>query len=309
MADATVTWRGRRFSGPFRDSQVEADRLCPGFVLTQGGFNGNRVSASAGTHAGDAADYSVRWKTKAQVAAFITAQRKVGNAAWFRTTWLAKWGVRAHGFGSYHIHVVPNGWGLPSASARRQALGAPGGRREGYRNGRDGLKGNGQDAGGPGHTSAFYGRSWYDYKALTAKPVPPTVPSRPGVNPSTGMTTSTIASGAGNRDEYGVHREWHKRPYNWIHDDGKMGAESWGRLQEQLSVAKTGKLDHFTIRALRVWLGRTPLLNGLAVLDPSTISALQGRVGSRKDGIWNPGMRVVSPTTQQLQRYLNRNRL
>lgn len=160
-----VTWRGGRMSRGFAESQAEVARRVPGFTLVQGGWNAGGVAASAGTHDRDAADYSVIGKTQAEVAAFIRTQRECGNAAWFRTTRIGKWGVRAHGFSSYHVHVVPNRWAYASAGAAAQATA--------YRNGRDGLAGNGADV-GPGHVSTYRTRTWQGY--LNTQPTTPPVP-------------------------------------------------------------------------------------------------------------------------------------
>ena len=66
-------------------------------------------------------------------------------------------GVRAQGFRSYHVHVVPNLWCHASPGATHQA-------RE-YRAGRDGLKGRGPDKGGPGHTRDYTSVTWPGYLA------------------------------------------------------------------------------------------------------------------------------------------------
>lgn len=171
LARTGYVWhKGGKFSPEFRDALVELDRLTPDvpLVVTQGGFNGTAVSASAGTHAGDAVDFSVRGLTREQVAKAIEAGRKVGIFLSFRTTKTGKWGVRAHGFGSYHLHGVPNGWGAPSAGARRQiAYTDSRGVKRGYRNGRDGLASNGPDV-GPGHVGTYRTRTWAGYKAAKA---------------------------------------------------------------------------------------------------------------------------------------------
>lgn len=280
-----VWWRGGRFTPAFRDSLVAVDKEAPGFVLTQGGFNGTKVSASAGTHAGDSADFSVRGKTEAQVAKFISEHRKRGNAAWFRTK-RKRWGVRAQGFAVDHIHIVPNGYAAPSPAAARQ-IEASGSR--GYRNGRDGLSSNQPDV-GPGHVSTYRTRTWFDFLKLANKPVPETTDLAP------------------------IPRHYTKKPWMVIPVSGRLDGVTLSRLQWQLNVKPTGKLDSNTIRALRVWLGNA---DGPAVLSPLNIRQLQYRVGLRgaaQDGIWNSLARhgananVVSPTTKALQRFLNENR-
>jgi len=276
-----VWWRGGKFSAGFRDSLEDADQEAPGFVLTQGGFNGTSVSASGGTHAGDAADFSVRGKTLAQVTAFILAHRKRGNFASFRTTSVAKWGVRAQGFSSYHIHVVPNGWGAASLAARRQIAYIVNGVKRGYRYGRDGLSSNGPDV-GPGHTSAYRLRTWPGYLATKTAGLP---------------ASGSIGT---------IPRVYHPKPWPAVAEDGKLGPLTLRRLQMQLSVATTGKLDHYTIRAMKVWLGLPD--DGVGILYPSAIRALQKRTGAGVDGIWKPTDDTISPTTRALQRYLNGHR-
>ena len=293
LASSIVYWKGGRFTPAFRDSQAEVNRLVPGFRLTQGGFNGSKVSASAGTHGGDAADYSVLGKSKAQVTAFITAQRKCGNAAFFRTTRKAKWGTRAHGFSSYHIHVVPNGYASPSRGARDQALG-----RGGYRAGRDGLASSGLDS-GPGHTQAYRNQTWYDYKK--GKPGLPV--AKPGL-PSTGNSQISKpvapAKPPVNASKLPIPRTTPVGPVPTLAVNGAFESATIKRLQMTLKVVLTGKFDHYTIRALKVWLGNKD--DGMAYLSTTNVSQLQSRVGAVKDGKWG------AETTKALQRYLNKNK-
>lgn len=176
-----VTYKNKTFTPIFRDALKEMDRLLPDVPvrITQGGFNGTKVAASAGTHSGDAVDISVRGLSKAQVAAIISTARKVGIAAWFRTTGTAKWGTRAHGFKSYHIHGVPNRWGSPSTDAAAQATS--------YRQGKDGLKGKGADL-GPGHVSTYRTQTWATYLASKAPtPVVTDDPNLPALIPEDGI--------------------------------------------------------------------------------------------------------------------------
>ena len=193
MATIYRVYEGKRFSPEMWAAVSEWRRLARaegiGFRITQGGFNNGGVAASAGTHDGDAIDLSVSGLTQAQVARLITLGRMVGIFASFRTTRVAKWGTRAHGFGAYHIHGVPNLWGHPSRGARDQALS--------YRRGRDGLRQNGPDT-GPGHVSTYRTRTWADYQKLAApKPKPtPGLPST-GVSdpaPTGALTMSDIAT-------------------------------------------------------------------------------------------------------------------
>ena len=164
MSTSFIWFRGFRMTPAVRDALLAAEQRAGfEFKITQGGFNKGGVTASAGTHDGDALDFRTWHLTKSQVAKMIEALRWAGFAAWYRTV-NAHYGVRAHGFSSYHVHAVPNGWGSPSAGAKRQAIN--------YRNGRDGLASNGTDAGGPGHVSTWYTQtsprkpitpeSWFD---------------------------------------------------------------------------------------------------------------------------------------------------
>ena len=153
-----ITRNGRRYTPDFDAALLDAEKEAGGtWRRTQGGWNAGGVAASGGTHDQDAVDYSVAGKTKAQVAALVTALRKRGLFASLRTASKALWGVRAQGFAVVHIHVVPNLWGYASAGAEYQA-------RE-YRAGRDGLKGRGPDKGGPGHTRDYTSVTWPSYLA------------------------------------------------------------------------------------------------------------------------------------------------
>lgn len=158
-----IWWRGFRMTPEFRDAiQAAEKRAGFAFSVTQGGFNAGGVAASAGTHDGDAADFSVYGPgrvlmSREEVATMIEALRWAGIFASLRTGKSSLYGVRAQGFVTRagadmpHIHGVPNGWGSPSRGARDQAAA--------YRRGRDGLKGNGPDAGGPGHVSTHRSRT------------------------------------------------------------------------------------------------------------------------------------------------------
>lgn len=153
-----ITRAGRRYTPDFDAALLDAEKEAGGtWRRTQGGWNAGGVAASGGTHDQDAVDYSVAGKTKAQIAALITALRKRGLFASLRTASKALWGVRAQGFASPHIHVVGNLWGHQSSGAAYQA-------RE-YRAGRDGLRGKGPDKGGPGHTRAYTSVTWPGYLA------------------------------------------------------------------------------------------------------------------------------------------------
>lgn len=163
MADVPyIWWRGKRMTPAFRDAIIAAEQRAGfQFVLTQGGFNAGGVAASAGTHDGDAGDWSIRGLNRDQVAAMIEALRWAGIAAWLRTANVPLWETRAQYFSSAHVHGVPNGWGLPSAGARSQA--------DAYRRGRDGLRANLADI-GPGHV-----KTWYS-QTTPRKPITPGLP-------------------------------------------------------------------------------------------------------------------------------------
>ena len=151
MGDIPYIWfRGKRMTPAVRDALLAAEQRAGfDFVVTQGGFNAGGVAASAGTHDGDALDLRTRDLDKAKIARMIEAMRWAGFAAWYRTS-TAQYGVRAQGFSTPHVHAVPNGWGLPSTGAKRQA--------DAYRAGRDGLSRNLADV-GPGHTRAFVSKT------------------------------------------------------------------------------------------------------------------------------------------------------
>lgn len=254
-----IYFRGRRMTPAFRDAILAAEQRAGfQFILTQGGFNAGRVRASAGTHDGDAADWSIRGMTRAQVAKAIEALRWAGIFASLRTR-TALWGVRAQRFPAAHIHGVPNGWGLPSAGARRQA--------EAYRRGRDGLRQNGRDV-GPGHTHAYRHRLTPMKPKVTVDPVP---------------------------------RHTTPGPWMTIPVDGLLGGVTLSRLQWELRVKPTGKLDHWTIRALKIWLGGLAADDGTGILRLIDVQRLQARVGVTRDGKWGP------VTTRALQTWLNRN--
>ena len=240
--------------------------------MTQGGFNKGGVTASGVTHDGDAVDWSVRGMTKAEVAKLIESMRWAGIATWYRTTRVAKWGVRAQGFSAYHVHGVPNGWGSPSAGARRQAAD--------YRAGLDGLARRGPDAGGPGHTSAYRNR-------LT--------PMRPKTTPIAPLPTAPAPKDP-------VPRVNTAKPWKTLLVDGVLGPATLTRLQAEMRVATTGKLDHWTIRAIKIWLGGLAADDGTGILRVIDVQRLQARVGVTRDGKWGPA------TTRALQTWLNNNK-
>ena len=282
MAVPYIYFRGRRMTPAFRDAWLAAEQKCGWQIaMTQGGFNGNAVAASGGTHAGDSADHTVRNKTKAQVAREIECLRWAGIFSSFRTTKRAKWGVRAQGFSSYHGHNVPNGWGHPSRGAREQALA--------YRRGRDGLRGNGPDT-GPGHTHASRTQTTPRRPIVTVVPKPT---PKPAPTPSPPPKRAEVTP---------IPRHITPRPWMVIPVDGSLSGTCLSRLQWQLQIKPTGKLDHYTIRALKVWLGGASADDGTGMLRVIDVQRLQSRVGVTRDGKWGPA------TTRALQTYLNTHR-
>lgn len=164
MPDLT-TYKGGRFTEAAAASLRELDRLTPDIpvVIVQGGWNGGTgaVKASAGTHDGDAVDIRTRQLTTAQKAGLVRTLRMLGWAAWYRQP---NWDRRG---GGEHIHAVPNGWGAPSAGARRQA--------DQYRRGTNGLASRGPDD-QLGATGAYRTRTWPDY-LTSRRPILPASPA------------------------------------------------------------------------------------------------------------------------------------
>lgn len=273
-----IYFRGRRMTREARDAWLAAEQRCGWEIkpMTQGGWNAGGVAASAGTHDRDAADCSVRGKTKAQVTKEIESLRWAGWFASLRTASKRHWGVRPQYFSSIHVHAVPNGWGLVSAGARRQA--------EAYRRGRDGLRGNGPDAGGPGHVSTYRKRLTPMKPKVTVLPSPKPVDQPKRAVPLTDPVP-----------------RWDTRlPWMIIPVDGVMSGTAWSRLQWELRVKPTGALDHWTVRALKIWLGGLAADDGTGVLRVIDVQRLQARVGATHDGNWGP------VTTRALQTWLNK---
>lgn len=273
-----IYFRGRRMTPVARDAWLAAEQRCGWKIepMTQGGWNAGGVAASAGTHDRDAADSSVRGKTQAQVAKEIECLRWAGWFASLRTASKRHWGVRPQYFSAIHVHSVPNGWGLVSAGARRQA--------EAYRKGRDGLRQNGPDAGGPGHVPTYRNRLTPMKPKVTVVPSPPKPP--PAYTPP---TTDPVP------------RSTTPGPWRTIPVDGLLGSVTLSRLQWELRIQPTGKLDHWTVRALKIWLGGLAADDGTGILRVIDVQRLQARVGVTRDGKWGP------VTTRALQAWLNRN--
>ena len=123
---ARVTWRGVTLDERTRDMLVEAEKLCGiKLVPTQGSYS-TSVDASAGTHSGggvvDLSDTGHSAETRRKV---VTALRRVGFAAFWRTS---------PPFSSTHYHAVAIGCPDLSAAASRQVLE--------WKSGGDGLVGD-----------------------------------------------------------------------------------------------------------------------------------------------------------------------
>lgn len=186
-ATSYIRWRGFKMTPDFRDAvRAAEERAGFTFRMTQGGFNAGGVSESAGTHDGDAGDWSIRGMSLLEATAMIEALRWAGIAASLRTTKVGKWGVRAQGFPSYHVHGVPNGWGRPSRGAVAQAVK--------YRAGRDGLASNGADV-GPGHVGNFRQRR-SPQKPAPGPGLPGTgdKPATPAPAPTGGLSMADITT-------------------------------------------------------------------------------------------------------------------
>ncbi|VVJ21424.1 Uncharacterised protein [Amycolatopsis camponoti] len=111
--------------------------------LTQGGYNPGGVDASAGTHdGGGALDISVSGMSSTTRTKLLTALRKVGFAAWYRTP--------AQGF-DYHIHAMAISDPDLSSGAQHQT--------GDYYLGMNGLAGRGADD-GPAVTKV----TWEEYQ-------------------------------------------------------------------------------------------------------------------------------------------------
>lgn len=144
-------WRGRRDLDALTIAVLErAEEIAERrFTITQGSYNGGGVAASAGTHdAGGAVDLSVRGLSSAQVERTVLALRRAGGAAWHRLPSQGPW--------PEHIHMIVVDHPLLSPAAARQVVA--------YRQGRNGLAGNGRDDGPRIPITAF---PWEDYMATS----------------------------------------------------------------------------------------------------------------------------------------------
>lgn len=123
--DRTV-YRGVTLDQMTKHAIIEAERrLGRPLVLLQGSYNAGRVGASAGTHdGGGAVDIAATDHVRV-----VKVLRRLGFAAWHRPAIPGVWGE--------HIHAVLIGNARLSPAAQRQVTA--------YRQGRDGLAGNGPD--------------------------------------------------------------------------------------------------------------------------------------------------------------------
>lgn len=113
--------------------------------ISQGGFNGGGVAASAGTHDREAFDFAVAGWLPKWNADWEAAMWEVGFADWHRPFIYNIW--------PEHNHAIPKGGDLsPAARAQERA----------FRNRRDGLAGNRPYPRIPAHLA---GRTWEQYLA------------------------------------------------------------------------------------------------------------------------------------------------
>lgn len=103
-----------------------------------------------------------------------------------------------------------------------------------------------------------------------------------------------------------IPRYYTAKPWMEIPVDGVLSGLCLSRIQWQVNIRPTGKLDHFTIRALKHWLDPTGQAgggdDGTGILRRIDVLLLQYRVGTTQDGVWGP------VTTRAFQRYLNLHR-
>lgn len=124
--DDVLTWRGFKFTRRAIQSFRWVERIS-GVPINpaQGSFNKGGVSASGGTHDGEAIDIRVDGLSPAEIERLVITLRKAGWAAWFRRAVPGLWGA--------HVHAVPT-TGKLSAQAANQV--------KAFDAGRDGLTGN-----------------------------------------------------------------------------------------------------------------------------------------------------------------------
>ena len=222
-------WRG--VTVDLRTSQMlsEVAKLTPQSLYvhpTQGSFT-TSTSASANTHAGGGAvDIRTRDLTVSERNALVVAMRRVGFAAWLRTT--------RQGFSADHCHAVAvqpggkNDKGVLSTAAHNQVVD--------YYENRNGLANDGPDDA----TRAFVGVTWEKYRSPTATPAfPGTI--TPGARGSTVRTWQDqmiahhyLADNSANRDGYygpgmqGKAREMQRALH--VPVDAILGRVTWDAL-------------------------------------------------------------------------------
>lgn len=114
---AKVTWRGHKFDPQTAEMLRELDKLVGPYVSiqpTQGSYS-NSVGASAGTHSGaGACDLSVQKLSSWQVQLVVFLARRIGFAAWHRSSSEGPW--------ADHIHLInKTAKGLAPAAERQVA--------------------------------------------------------------------------------------------------------------------------------------------------------------------------------------------
>lgn len=155
---ARVEWRGEQFDSRTAAMLAKVAANTPDDLVvtpTQGSYT-TATGASAGTHAGGGAvDLSVRLLSHSQRATLVAELRKVGFAAWHRTT--------AQGFSAAHVHAIavqPRGQsdrGVLSQAAHAQV--------KDYYAGRNGLANHGPDDG----PRTWVGVTWESYSRGTSQ--------------------------------------------------------------------------------------------------------------------------------------------
>jgi hypothetical protein len=143
-AGSRIAYRGVTTNTRTKAMLLAAEGIAGSTVsLTQGGYNPGGVDASAGTHdGGGALDISVSGMSSTTRTKLLTALRKVGFAAWYRTP--------AQGF-AYHIHAMAVSDPDLSSGAQHQT--------GDYYLGMNGLAGRGADD-GPSVTKV----TWEEYQ-------------------------------------------------------------------------------------------------------------------------------------------------
>lgn len=99
-----------------------------------------------------------------------------------------------------------------------------------------------------------------------------------------------------------IPRHYTAKPWMEIPVDGVRSGLFWSRVHWQLNIVPSAGVvpNHWTIRALKVWLGNKD--DGTGILSPLNVQQLQYRVGAYRDGVWG------AETTKAFQRFLNTHR-